>query len=249
MSEKYFRGKITFIHHEKDKVTIEYVSENKIKNIQAVVSEQQQQKLIDKKLIKKVHRFIPGDQVKFVIKKAATGVFFADHVIYEFNNTLQVLIEKSKLNNNFQGYVKQVDNQYFIKEIESYLFFPLPVAKYEIAPEISESDKAVRFRLMNKEKPEKIYVELLNRNYSKGYLTAIRQYKKGLPIDGRVSKISPYGLFVILSESDIECKIPLHESMKEIISQQNIKPNDVIRVKITHLNPDRVIVEWEGLNK
>ena len=71
MSEKYFRGKITFINNEKQKATIEYVTGNKIKTIQAIIDDKQQEKYVQQKLIKKPHRFLVGDNVKFIIKKSS----------------------------------------------------------------------------------------------------------------------------------------------------------------------------------
>jgi hypothetical protein len=58
MSEKFFRGKITFINNDKHKATIEYVIQNKIKSIQAIIDDKQQEKYVQLKLIKKPHRFL-----------------------------------------------------------------------------------------------------------------------------------------------------------------------------------------------
>ena len=137
MSEKYFRGKITFINNDRKKATIEYVTNNKVKSIQAVIDDKQQEKYVQLKLIKKAHRFLVGDNVKFIIKKSAANVFFADHILYEYNNALEVLVEKASLTNKFLGYIKMVDDKYFIKEIDSYLFFPLHLSKFEIAAEVA----------------------------------------------------------------------------------------------------------------
>ena len=120
MSEKYFRGKITFINNDNGKVTIEYVTGNKIKSIQAFVDDKHQERMIAQRIIKKAHRFLVGDNVKFVVKKSSANVFFADHVVFEFNNAIDVLVDKARITNKFLGYIKQVDEKYFIKEIESW---------------------------------------------------------------------------------------------------------------------------------
>jgi hypothetical protein len=96
MSEKYYRGKITYINNDKQIATIEYITGNKSKNIQAIIDDKQQEKYVQLKLIKKPHRFLVGDNVKFIIKRSSAGVFFADHVLYEFNNALEVLINKAR---------------------------------------------------------------------------------------------------------------------------------------------------------
>ncbi len=244
MSEKYFRGKIISINNDKKKATIEYVSNNKIKTIQAVIDEKQQEKYIQLKLIKKPHRFLVGDHVKFVIKKSSQQVFFADYVLYEYNNSLEVLIQKAKIENKFLGYVKKVDDDYFIKEIDSYLFFPLRISKYEMPPVVAESPKAVTFKMINIEKPEKIMAELYNHHYTEGFMVAIKQNKNEQIIEAAVKKITPYGIFIELLESKLESKITINESVAEKLTNRNIEVGSVLKVKITHLTSDRIVVEW-----
>ena len=245
MSEKYYRGKITYINNDKQIATIEYITGNKSKNIQAIIDDKQQEKYVQLKLIKKPHRFLVGDNVKFIIKKSSAGVFFADHVLYEFNNALEVLINKAQLTNKFLGYIKQVEDQYFIKEIESYLFFPLRVYKYEIPPTVTEADRAVTFKLTNLEKSDKISAELFNHQYTPGFLIAIKQSKKDELIEAVVSKITPFGLFVILAESEIECKIVIDEVIDQKLKSSEIILGTALMVKIKHLTPDRLVVELE----
>ena len=243
MSEKYFRGKIIFINNEKQKATIEYINNNKTKTITAIINEKQQEKTIEKKLIKKSHRFLVGDHVKFVIKKSSANIFFADHVHYEFNNVLEVLINKAKTQNKFMGYIKVIDDKYYIKEAESYLFFPLMISKFEIAPQSNTNEKPVSFKLMNIENPEKINAELYNHNYSEGFLIAVKQFKNEQIIKAEVKKISPYGVFVELSDSKIDCKLPIDEKLNEMISSQKITIGSLLDVKIKHISSNRVVIE------
>jgi len=244
MSEKYFRGKIVFINNDKEKATIEYVNNNKVKTISAIVNEKQQEKYIQKNLIKKPHRFLVGDHVKFVIKKSSANVFFADHIQYEYNNALEVLINKSKLQNKFLGYVKVVDEKYFIKEIDSYLFFPLIVSKFEHAPVTNENEKPVSFKLINVEKPEKLCAELYNHSYLDGFLIAIKQHKKEDNIEAMVTKITPYGIFVTLTESKLDCKLTINDELSDKMKLDTIKIGSTLSVKIIHLTTDRIIIEY-----
>lgn len=243
MSEKYFRGKITHINNDKQRATIEYVNQNKIKTIQAVIDDKQQEKYVQLKLIKKPHRFLIGDNVKFVIKKSSSNIFFADHVIYEYNNSLEVLIEKARVSNKFLGYIKIVEEKYFIKEIDSYLFFPLQLSRFEINPEISSTEKPVSFKMLNIEKPDKICAELYNHNYIPGYKIAIRQFKNEELIAAVVKKITPYGVFVVLSESQLEAKLSYNENISNKINNQEINLEKTIQVKIKHLTGDRIVIE------
>jgi ribosomal protein S1 len=242
MSEKYFRGKITFINNDKQKATIEYVTNNKIKTIQAVIDEKQQEKYVQLKLIKKAHRFLVGDNVKFIIKKSSNNVFFADHVLYEFNNALEVLVDKALISNKFLGYVKVVDEKYYIKEIDSYLFFPLKVSKFEIAPTEDELAKPVSFKFIDLEKPEKMVAELYNHQYLPGFLLAIKQHKKEEEVESTVTKVSPYGVFVTLTAAQLPAKLPMNPILEAKIAAGEIKEGAVVMVKITHLTSDRIVI-------
>lgn len=243
MSEKYFRGKIVFVNNEKQTATIEYTNNNKIKTISAVINDKQQEKFIEKKLIKKAHRFLVGDHVKFVIKKSSANIFFADHVQFEYNNAIEVLINKAKVQNKFLGYVKVVDDKYYIKEVDSYLFFPLMISKFEQAPSSNTSDKPVSFKLMNIEKPEKLTAELYNHQYNEGFLIAVKQHKNDAVVKAEVNKISPYGVFVKLLESKIEGKLNIDESLSQMIQSGKIIVGSEIEVKIKHIGSNRIVIE------
>ncbi len=243
MSEKYFRGKITYINNDKQKATIEYLSQNKLKNIQAVIDEKQQEKYVKLHLIKKAHRFLVGDHVKFIIKKSTANVFFADHVIFEFNNAVEVLINKAKLTNKFTGYIKQVEDDYFVKEIDSYLFFPLKLSRFEIKPEITQSEKPIIFKLLNLEKPEKLTAALYNHDYIPGFKVAVKQFKNEETIDAVIKKVSPYGVFVVLKDSQIDAKLPINERTSALIEMHKDLTDQVIQVKIKHISSDRIVIE------
>jgi hypothetical protein len=244
LSEKYFRGKIVSINNDKKRATIEYVNENKIRSIVASIDQDLSNKKTDKKPASKAHRFLIGDQVKFVIKKSSSNQFFADHLVYEFNNGLDVLINKAKTENRFLGYVKKVEEDYFIKEIDSYFFFPMRISKFEIAPEINENDKPVYFKLTQIENPEKISAALYNHQYIPGFSTAMKQYKKEEPIAASVERISPHGIFVELVDSKMKAKINRIDSLEALIENETIKAGAEIQVIIRHMNADRIVIEY-----
>lgn len=242
MSEIYLSGTITHIQNQKNKATIEYQEKNKTRTIQALIDEKEQSKWIEQKLIKKQHRFLVGDYVKFVIRKSGGG-FYATNVIYQYNNELTVLINKANISNKFLGYIKIVEDQFFIKEINSYLFFPLKISKYEIPPTAAETTKPISFKLINIDKPEKIVAALYNHQYTPDFLKAIKQSKKSEAISAIVNKITPYGIFVTLSESNIYSKIPLNKQIAFKIQQKEIEVGASVFVKIKHLSTEKIILE------
>lgn len=243
MSEKIYRGKVVIVHNKTQKVTIEYVSGNKNKTIGAIVDDTHQQRWIDQKLIKRAHRFLSGDHVRFVIHKSSAGVFYADQVVFEYNHALEVLINKAKTENRFSGYVKIADDQYFIKEIDSYLFIPLALSRFEIPPIPSETGKPVVFKLLHIDKPDRIIAELYNHNYVPGYKLAIKQYKNEEIINATVKRITPFGVFVLLAESQLETKLTIDDHVSESINKGIIDLDKSIQVKIKHLSGDKIVIE------
>ena len=242
MSESFIRGKVISIQHEKKKITIEYEEKNKVRTIQAVVDDKEQEKLIEQKLIKKTHRFLVGDHVKFVIRKSGSG-FYAANVIYEYNNALNAILNKANIENKFLGYIKLIDDAIFIKEIDSYLFFPLQLSKFEIAPTMSDAEKPVSFKLLHIESPEKTIAQLYNHQYTKAYTTAIKNYKSGTASSAVVNKITPFAIYVGIIDNQIECKIPLDDTLSSLTNNNTLTVGSTIEVKIKHINNDRIILE------
>ena len=245
MSDKSISGKITFIHHEKNRAVIEYIDNGKKKTIQADISTKEQQRLKEQKIIKKTHRFLMGDHVTFIIKKTGANGSqqYASNLQYQYNTSLEILINKASTENKFLGYIKITDDDYFIKEIDSYLFFPLTVSPYEIAPTEKETTDPVFFKFENIEKPDKITASLYNHNYIPEFLAAIQHFKKQTIIEATVHKITPFGIHLNLIGDQLQAKLEIDESLAKQISEKSIQVNTVIPVKITHLSPSKIVVE------
>ena len=245
MSNQSIPGKITFIHHEKDRAVIEYIDNGKKKTIQADISTNEQQRLKEQKVIKKTHRFLMGDNVTFIIKKTGANGSqqYATNLQYQYNTALEILLNKAATDNKFLGYIKITDNNYFIKEIDSYLFFPLTVSPYEIAPTEKEAAEPVYFRFENIEKPDKMTASILNHNYIPEFLTAVQHFKKQTVIDAVVTRISAFGIYLNLVEGKIQAKLNINELLAEKIADTSLQVNAVMPVKITHLSPFRIVVE------
>ncbi|MEP7163189.1 MAG: hypothetical protein ABI741_00770 [Ferruginibacter sp.] len=245
MSDKSIQGKITFIHHEKNRAVIEYMENGKKRTIQADISTKEQQRLKELKIIKKIHRFLMGDQVTFVIKKTGANGSqqYASNLQYQYNTALELLINKAAIENKFLGYIKVTDGNYFIKEIDSYLFFPLTVSPYEIAPTEKEAAEPVYFKFENIEKPDKITAGLYNHNYIPEFLAAIQYFKKQTVIDATVNKITPFGIHLNLVNDQLQAKLDIDESLAKQIADHSIQVSSVIPVKIRHLSPLKIVVE------
>ena len=227
-------GKISFINHEKKYAMIEYEDGNKKKTVRAVIDEKIQKELKEKKLIKKTHHFMVGDVVSFVVKLSDRGDrMMATGVEFLYNNALDVLINKSMLNNKFIGYLKLVDEKYFVKEIDSYLFFPVPFSPWQIVPKELDLNEQVHFALENTERKEKIYASLFNNDYIPEFEQAVKLFKAKTVINAEVFKVSAHGIYLNIVGDKIQSKIDFEEG---------IHAGDKIEVVISYLGKNKIAV-------
>ena len=227
-------GKISFINHEKKYAMIEYEEGNKKKTVRAVIDEKVQKELKEKKLIKKTHHFMVGDVVSFVVKLSERGDrMMATGVEFLYNNALDVLINKSQLNNKFIGYLKLVDDKYFVKEIDSYLFFPVPFSPWQVVPKELDLNEQVNFALENTERKEKIFASLFNNNYIPEFEQAIKLFKTKSIINAEVFKVSAHGIYLNVVGNKIQSKIDFEEG---------IEVGEKVDVLISYLGKNKIAV-------
>ncbi len=229
------QGTVAFINHHKGYAMIEYEEGNKKKTVRASIDDKAQKEMKEKRLIKKTHHFMVGDVVSFQVKLSDRGDrMVAVGTEFLYNNLLDVLINKSLLNNKFIGYLKQVDDKYFVKEIDSYLFFPVPFSPWQIVPAEVDLNEQVNFSLENIEKKEKIFASLFNNKYIPEFEHAVKLFKTKTPIEAEVFKITPHGLHLNIVGNKIQAKIAFEE---------NVKVGDKINVLITYLGKNKIAVE------
>jgi len=190
---------------------------------------------VDEKNIKSKHVFQIGDTVSFTVGLSGRGdKMVADNILFLYNTALDVLINKAKTENNFIGYLKVVDDKYFVKEIDSYLFFPVPLSPWQLKPTEAELNEAVTFALENTENKNKITAKLYNNKYIPEFYTAVKLNKSNSPIEATVYKVSPHGIYLKLIDNKIQVKLPFKEG---------VKLKDTVSVKIIYLSPFKIVVE------
>lgn len=244
MSTESIMGIITFINHDKDYATIEYTLNGKKKTISGNIGEREQLKLKAEKIIKRVHQFHVGDEISFVINLSARGdKMIADCIEFKFNNALDNLINKSVIENRFVGYLKKVDDDYFVKETGSYIFFPLRLSPWERKPQESNLNEPYFFKLENTDKPDKATAAPYKSIFIHEYAIATQHFKNKTPIDATVFKITPHGIFVNVLSNKIQAKIPVSKKDEKVTVGDEVKVGDVIKIVITYLGTSRIVVE------
>ena len=127
-----------------------------------------------------------------------------------------------------------MDDKYFVKEIDSYLFLPTTISPWQIKPTEHELNEQVDFTLENTNNKEKVFAQLTKVKYIDEYYIAEKAYKQKITIDTKVYGIKPHGIYVNVVNDKIQAKLPFKEG---------IKIDDGIAVKIIYLSPLKIVVE------
>ena len=231
MSNSLLTGNVSFVNHEKKYIMIEYEVNGKKKVVNGSV---------DEKHLKKKHTFHIGDTVSFTVGLSGRGDrMAASNIQFLYNNALDVLINKAKIENNFIGYLKIVDDKYFVKEIDSYLFFPVPFSAWQINPTEAELNEAVTFELENLENKNKITASLFTQKFIPEYYSAERAFKKQELVETEVYKISPHGIYLNVFADKVQAKL----SVNAPGIAKEIKVGDKVNVRITYFSKMKIVVE------
>ena len=162
----------------------------------------------------------------------------ADDLEFRFNSAMDVLIQKSQLNNNFLGYLKQVENDFFVKEIESYLFFKVNISRWQLAPRESKINEPVSFYLDNIKKGKQPTAVLFDNDYIPEFHQGMKLYKTKTPVEAEVYKISPHGIYLNVLGEGLQGKLPVDAG-----AEAEAKVGDKITVLISYLSKDKIVLE------
>jgi hypothetical protein len=226
--KQVYKGKISFINYPKQFATIEYLHNNKEKAVNFK---------IEMGTGKKPQQFRLGDGVNFELRLSDRGdKMAAFNVRFTHNTSIDLLIQKAAIENRFAGYLKVVEDKYFVKELESYILFPLRLSLWEVPPVETAVNVAISFKLINLDKPKSMQAELFSHNYIPEYKKAVQHFNNEIDIEATVTKVSPHAVYLDLFGDKMKAKLSLTEAGV-------VKEGDTMRVLITHLNPYRVVVK------
>lgn len=226
-----YRGKISFINHEKLFATIEYLQGAKHKSINF--------KLTAETGTKKPHQYHLGDVVSFKTRLSDRGDKMAAYDVKFIHNTaIDLLVQKAEIENRFSGYLKKVDDSYFIKESESYILLPLQLSPWEKPPAASAENEMVAFSLVNTDKPNALKAELFSHSFIPEYRMALQHFNNEIEADAVVTRISPHAVYLALFNDKMQAKLPL-----TAFENGEVKEGDTVPVLITHLAHNRMVVK------
>ena len=232
MSEEILKGHVSFVNYEKHFATIDYEKNGKTKSVNCKTVGADGQKL---------HHFRVGDNVHFQLKLSARGdKMTADSVKFLYNTQLELLLNKAVVENRFAGYLKKVDDDWLIKERDSYIFFPLRISKWEKPPAEQAMNEVINFSIQNMDKPNQLVAELFSHDFIPEYRKAQQLYKEQAEVEATVTRISPFAVYLEILGGKIQAKINRKEG------EEAPKEGDRFNIVITYLSPHRIAVQKAG---
>ena len=224
MSAKVLEGAITYINHEKQYAMIEYEDGNKKKIAKGKIDLPTQKGWQEKNKIKRTHQYSVGDVLQFNLETVSkTGALAAVNLQFKFNTALNNLQQKARVENKFLGYLKNVDEDFFVKEIDSYLFFPVKLSPWQLPPDEKDFNEPVTFSLLQPEKKENLLVTLTDNKYLPEFNEAVKLFKSKAIIEAEVSRLSSHSVYVNVVGEVITAKIK-----NELLNLEGIKVGDKI---------------------
>ncbi len=229
--EQLYRGKISFVNYEKLFATIEYSHNNKAKSVNCKINAADSSR--------KPHQYRLGDVVTFQQKLSDRGdKMTAFNVQFSHNEAINLLIQKAGIENRFTGYLKIAGGKFFVKEVDSYILFPIQLSKWEKEPVETAANEAINFKLLNLEKPNSVVAELFSHNYYPEYKKALQHFNNKINIEAIVYKVSPHAIYLNLFGDKMQAKLSVAEGENE-----SVIVGDTIQVTITHLTSNRIVVK------
>lgn len=235
MVEDLLRGIVSFVNHAKGYMTIDYDDKGKRKSVTGRTGQTEK-----KQLGKKEHQFRIGDEVSFRVTRSERGdKMVAVDVKFLYNQEVEKLVNRATVENRFSGYLKVVDDELYVKEWDSYIFFRLRLSNWENAPAPAAFNVPISFRLVNMDKPHAMSAELFSHDYIPEFRQAQEMFHKRQAVQARILKISPFAVYVSLLGSDrLQAKIPLPAE-----GWEGKVVGDEISLFITYISDSKLTVE------
>ena len=198
--------------------------------------------------IPRIHKFSSGDEVEFKLKASLKDgkEFIAYDVKFIKNIRRQKLVDESTSRGILYGYLKKIDQKYFVKHDNTYVLVKVYISDWEIDLEKVYSeriDKLVNFRMLHSHRLDKLSAILTDRKYCKQYTELLDLITLDNTTFAFITGKNTFGLFATLFNGSLQAFIPLSKQMplEEIEKIQQIGIGDYVDVKIKFLNTNKTV--------
>ncbi|MDR3246368.1 MAG: S1 RNA-binding domain-containing protein [Prevotellaceae bacterium] len=218
-SAQIYHGYVSFFHQNKNFGFIEcddgtsYYFFSDVKEL--IKRSKELRKLKQSKLRVK---FFENDEVNFKIR-TLNGKIEVYEVEYLGNTKKEQIITESEENHILYGYLKQIEDKFFVKHISTYVFIPLKISEFEIDIDsvyTQRLNQLVQFKLEQVKNIDKLSAILVDRKFNANWIEIKEAFDTQETVTGYVKEKIKKGMIVEIKGFD--AFLP--------ISQIGIKPID-----------------------
>lgn len=183
------------------------------------------------------HDFSIGDQVEFKLEPGIKeGEYQAYDIIFLTNPSRENLVKEYQEKGILTGYLKKIEDDFFVKEINSYSIIPLNICAEELDFEnvyTNRLNELVSFKLKNsKLRLDKLTAFLVDRKLSEKYLFLFHLVESKQEIEVKVTGKNTKGIF--LTYDNIFSGFLMFK--KSGITDYQCKKGDVISVIVDYVD-------------
>jgi ribosomal protein S1 len=251
-SPKIHIGVVTYYNNRKHFGFIEDEDNNsRYFFIDIVQSKAKNKELKQLKQTKIKTKFHEGDEVNYKLRLVNDKEEVYD-IEYIRNTKRQSILNEAIEKQILLGYLKQIDDKFFVKHIPTYIFIPLKILPVEIDIEEIYSQRInqiIQFKLERTEEIDRLSAYLVDRKFDYRYDELKRAYYNDEPVTGQIVRkvkggmiVEIYGIETFLPASQIDIKsirdysLYIGQSMEFKIIKINV---DLANVVVSR----RVIIE------
>ncbi|MEO7044916.1 MAG: hypothetical protein ABI091_06380 [Ferruginibacter sp.] len=196
-----------------------------------------------RKETKGIHKFRSGDEIEFKIKPDSKHGQIAYNLCFIKNTRRDNLIQEAKELNILKGYLKKIENTFFVKHLSTYLFIPIKISEWETDIGATYEDRLnqlVLFELKNIDKPYIISAILIDRVFKPEYTIINELNSLDQSTFASITGSNTNGFFSSILEGSVEAFISIKMN-EEYFKNHTLKKGDVVEAKliIKHLSPDK----------
>ncbi|GHT03388.1 hypothetical protein AGMMS49525_08380 [Bacteroidia bacterium] len=205
MENQIYNGVVSFYHIQKHFGFIECDNNSYYFFIDTGDIKAKNIELRRKKIKQKIKtKYNIGDEVNFKLKYVDDKKEAYD-IEYLGNAQRQLLVNEAEEKLILVGYLKKVDDNFFVKHISTYLFIPVKISKYEIdIDSVYENriNQLIQFQLENTKKIDNLKAVLVDRKFRYDWNQIQDLFEKQEIVSGLIKHRTKGGLIVDILGSD-----------------------------------------------
>lgn len=190
-------------------------------------------------------KFFKGDQVSFKIKYNESGDLVAYDLEFISNENFDRLLSKIAQGQELLGYLKKIGDEYYIKDIDTYIFIPLSISVWEKDHEEiydNRLNRLLSYTMLGKASSQrKLKAALTDRRFIDDYFTLKEFCRKSKIITATITGKSEKGYYANLLDDRVKAFIRFDKKHSFDPSYHKL---DEVEVMVTGVHESNLTVRF-----